>query len=85
MMPLDVCRKLNLGDTKSTDISLQLVDKIVKPAFGVLEDVPIKVGHLYIPTNFVIIDIEKDFNVLIILGRPLLAFVRAVIYVKQGY
>lgn len=45
---------------------------------------PIRVGHLYIPNDFVRMDIEKDTHVPIILVRPFMATVGIFIYVKQG-
>lgn len=49
-----------------------------------LEDVPVKVGNLYIKTNFIIMDIEEDSEVPIIVGKPFLCTIGAIIDVKRG-
>ncbi|KAJ9183983.1 hypothetical protein P3X46_007774 [Hevea brasiliensis] len=73
LMPLSIYKKLNMGDLKPTHISLQLADRSIKYPEGILENVPLKVGKFYIPVDFVILDMEEDFNIPIILGRPFLA------------
>jgi len=50
---------------------------------GVLEDVPIKLGDLYVLVDFVILEIEEDTRTPIILGRPFLAITRCRIDVKN--
>ena len=51
---------------------------------GILENVPIKVGDLYVLVNSVILEIEEDTRIPIILGRPFLATARCRIDVKNG-
>ncbi|KAJ9170746.1 hypothetical protein P3X46_018829 [Hevea brasiliensis] len=82
LMPLSIYEKLNMGDLKSTHISLQLGDRSIKYPEGILENVPLKVGKFYIPVDFVILDMEEDSNIPIILGRPFLATAGALIDVK---
>lgn len=69
LMPLSVCKKLNLGEMKPISIYVQLTDKSIKYLIGILEDGPIRIGKLYIPTYFVNMEIEEDYHVPIILGR----------------
>lgn len=57
-MPLSVCKKLDMGEMKSTNISLQLADRLVKYIVGVLEYVPIRIREFYIHVNFIIMEIE---------------------------
>lgn len=57
LIPLIVYKMLGLCDMKPSNITLQLADMTVEHALGVLEDVPIKVRHLYIITYFLIMDI----------------------------
>lgn len=47
-----------------------------------LENIPVQVGKLFIPTGFIIMEIKKDYNIPIILGRPFLATAGAIIDVK---
>ncbi|XP_020258775.1 uncharacterized protein LOC109835201 [Asparagus officinalis] len=84
LMPMSICKKLGIGDLKPTTISLQLADRSVKYPVGILEDVPIQVGKFFIQIDFVILEIEEDSNIPIILGRPFLAIVGAIIDVKNG-
>ncbi|XP_050895659.1 uncharacterized protein LOC127102322 [Lathyrus oleraceus] len=58
LKPLAVCRRLNLGELQPTKMSLQLADKYVKYPIGILEYIPIRTGQLYIPTDFMVMDIK---------------------------
>ncbi|XP_058766119.1 uncharacterized protein LOC131639655 [Vicia villosa] len=84
LMPLSTCKKLNLGELRPTKMSLKLMDRSVKHLIGMLENVPVRVGQFYIPTDFVIMDIKEDWNIPITLGRPFLATSGAIIDVKKG-
>ena len=48
------------------------------------EDVPVQVGKFIIPYDFIILYMDDNFQVPIILGRPFLATVGAVIDVQMG-
>ncbi|XP_050915252.1 uncharacterized protein LOC127130251 [Lathyrus oleraceus] len=65
-------------------MSLQLVDQSVKYPIGILEDIPVRIGQLYIPTDFVVMDIREDEDIPILLGRTFLSIVGAIINVKRG-
>ena len=69
---------------RPTTISLQLANYSVKHPVGVLEDVPIKVGDLYVPIDFVILEMEEDMHTPITLRRPFLATAGCQIDVKNG-
>ena len=56
----------------------------MKYPVGILEDVLIKVGDLYVPVDFVILEMEEDTRTPIILGRPLLATAECRVNVKNG-
>jgi len=73
-----------MGELRPTRISIQLADCSVKFPVGMLENVPMRIGQLYIPTDFIIMDIKEDSNIPIILGRPFLATAGAIIDVKKG-
>nr|GEV30033.1 reverse transcriptase domain-containing protein [Tanacetum cinerariifolium] len=51
---------------------------------GVVENVFVKVGKFYFPADFVILDFVADPRVLLILGRPFLSTVHALIDVYEG-
>ncbi|XP_050893878.1 uncharacterized protein LOC127100667 [Lathyrus oleraceus] len=84
LMPLAVCRRLNLGELQPTKMSLQLADRCVKYPVRILEDIPVRIRQLYIPTDFVVMDIKKDDEIPILLGRPFLSTAGAIIDVKRG-
>jgi len=84
LMLLSLCEKLKLGELRSTTISLQLADHSVKYPVGISEDVPIKVGDLYVSVDFVTLEMEEDTRTPIILGRPFLATTGCRIDVKNG-
>ncbi|XP_058784357.1 uncharacterized protein LOC131659141 [Vicia villosa] len=84
LIPLSICKKLNMGDLRPTKMSVQLADRSVKYLVGVLQNVPVRIGQFYIPTYFIIMDIKEDVNTPIILGRPFLATAGAIIGVKKG-
>ena len=84
LMPHSICKRLQVGGLKPTIISIELVDCFVKCPIRVLEDVPLQVGKFFIPYDFVVIEMEEDAQVRIILGRPFLATVGAMIDIKNG-
>ena len=84
LMPLSLYERLGLGELKSTRMTLQLADRSLKYPAGIIEDVPVKVGEIYVPTDFVVMEIEEDNQVPILLGRPFLATAGAIIDVKHG-
>jgi len=56
----------------------------VKYPVGIFENVPIKVGDLYVPVDFVILEMEEDTPTPIILWRPFLATTGCYIDLKNG-
>ena len=90
-MSLSISRRLGLGEAHPTTITLQLADKLLKHPRGrergrgvVIEDVLVKVNKFIFPVDSIILDIEKDKEIPIILGRPFLATGRAMIDVQRG-
>ena len=83
-MPLSMAQKLNVGGMKPTRMSIQLADRSVRLPLGVLEDVPIQVGRVFVPCDFVVMEMEEDSKVPLILGIPFLKTAGAVIDVKDG-
>jgi len=75
---------LDLGEMRPTTISLQLANHSVKYPVGILVDVPIKIGDLYVPIDFIILQMEEDMHTHIILGRPFLASTECHTDVKNG-
>ena len=83
-MQLSVMEKLGIFEVQAVRISLEMEDKSIKQAYGLVEDVLVKVKGLYIPADFIILDTRKEKNECIILGRPFLATAGAVIDVDRG-
>ncbi|RYR19924.1 hypothetical protein Ahy_B03g064876 [Arachis hypogaea] len=84
LMPLSLTKKLQINELMPTDIVIKLADKTQKQAVGVVENVLVKVGKYFLPTDFVILEIEESHLHPIILGRPFLATARALIDVERG-
>ncbi|XP_021737694.1 uncharacterized protein LOC110704206 [Chenopodium quinoa] len=71
LIPLSIVQKLNI-EMIPTRKTIQLADRSVKLPCGELEDVPIKVAHIYVPCDFVVMDMEEDVDTPLILGREAL-------------
>ncbi|GKG39999.1 reverse transcriptase domain-containing protein [Tanacetum coccineum] len=78
-MPLFVWEKLNLPDLTNTRMILKLADRAISTPTGIAEDVFMKVGTFLFPADFVFVDYIADPGVPLILGRPFLRMVRALI------
>lgn len=83
-MPLSVIEMLEIFKVQATKISLEMADKSLKKAYGLVEDVLVKVEDFYIPADFIILDTREDEDESIILGRPFLATANAMINVARG-
>ncbi|XP_050207484.1 uncharacterized protein LOC126656903 [Mercurialis annua] len=84
LMPLSLVRKLGITEMKPTTVSLQLADRSVKRPLGIVEDLLVKVGKIYLPADFLVLDMNDDVDLSIILGRPFLATGRVLIDVQSG-
>lgn len=62
---------------------LLMADRYIKTPIGVLYDVLVKVNQFILPAEFVILDCEIYHEVLIILGKTLLATEKALGYIKN--
>jgi hypothetical protein len=83
VMPRDVFEKLSLP-LEPTDMCLELGDNSIRYPLGITEDVPVKVGHHFIPVDFVVLEIGEREKPPLILGRPFLKTVGAIIDVGKG-
>ena len=84
LMPMSIFKKLNLGETHPTIVTLQMVDRSLTHPCGIIKDVLVKVDKYIFSVDFIILDMEEDKEVPIILGRPFLATGRALIDVQKG-
>nr|GEU38744.1 reverse transcriptase domain-containing protein [Tanacetum cinerariifolium] len=79
LMPLSILKMLSLPKLTPTQMTLELTDRSITLPKGVTEDVFVKVGKFYFPTNFLVVDFEADPLVPLILGRSFLRIGRALI------
>ncbi|XP_021760574.1 uncharacterized protein LOC110725399 [Chenopodium quinoa] len=84
LMPHSMAKRLNLGEISPTKMSIQLADRSVKVPLGVLKDIPIQVGKVLVPCDFVIMEMDEDFKIPLILGRPFLKTAGVNIDMKKG-
>nr|XP_027096105.1 uncharacterized protein LOC113716003 [Coffea arabica] len=61
--------KLKFANLVPTQVILQLADHSVHYPMGIVEDLLVKVGQLYFPIDFIVLDIEEDISIPIILAR----------------
>ncbi|CAN6716139.1 unnamed protein product [Malus baccata var. baccata] len=72
------------GELKPTSSIIQLADRSMTYPRGVIENVIVKVDNLYLPANFMVLDMDEDLTTPIILGRPFLATAWTLIDVEAG-
>ncbi|GJY40559.1 reverse transcriptase domain-containing protein [Tanacetum coccineum] len=83
LMPYSLYAKLSLETLKPTKMSVRLADRSFQYPVGIAENMLVEVGKFTFPADFVILEMEEDNKVPLILGRPFLHTVDAVIRVKQ--
>jgi hypothetical protein len=83
VMPRDVFEKLHLS-LEPTGMCLELGDNSIRYPLGIAEDVLVKVGHHFIPVNFVVLEMGEREKTPLILGRPFHNTMGATIEVGQG-
>jgi hypothetical protein len=54
-MPRDMFEKLHLP-LEPTGMCLELGDNSIRYPLGIAEDVPVKVGHYFIPVDFMVLE-----------------------------
>jgi len=68
---------------KPTYIQLQMADQTFRKVEGIVTDVLIKIDNHFVHTDFQVIDMgEDEYDPPIILGRPFLSTVKAIIYIE---
>ncbi|XP_028223066.1 uncharacterized protein LOC114404169 [Glycine soja] len=79
LMPLSMCRRIGELEIMPTRMTLQLADISITRPYGVIEDVLVRVKHLIVPADFVVMDIEEDLDIPMILGRPFMSTTSCVV------
>nr|KYP36322.1 hypothetical protein KK1_042568 [Cajanus cajan] len=83
-MPLSMLDRVGQVEVKPTCMTLQLADRSIKYPYGAIENMLVKVDKVIFPVDLVIMDIEEDYVIPIIFGRPLMKTARAIIDVGNG-
>ncbi|CAA7044127.1 unnamed protein product [Microthlaspi erraticum] len=84
LIPLSVAKKLGYHKYQACGISLVLADRSIRLPTGMLEDLPLRIGNVEIPTDFIVLEMDEEPTDPLILGRPFLATARAMIDVCEG-
>jgi len=87
LLPYSVFQSLNLGELKSTSVTLLLADRFVKVPRGIVEDVLGQVDKFIYPMDFIVLDtqpVEACNSFPVILGRQFLATSNALINCRNG-
>src|SRR3954466_7873507 len=84
LMPTRMYDMLELKPFDPCSFGVRLVDSSVKKTLGKIDDILIIVNDNYVPVDFTIMDIECEPSCPIILGRPFLRTVGAIIDMKEG-
>ncbi|KAK5836016.1 hypothetical protein PVK06_011753 [Gossypium arboreum] len=84
IMPYKMFKQLGLEKPKQNRMSIQLTNKTIRFPWGIIEDVLVKIDKFIFPVDFIVLDIEEDSNTPLILGRPFLSTVKAIIDVGTG-
>ncbi|XP_061363682.1 uncharacterized protein LOC133307223 [Gastrolobium bilobum] len=83
-MPLSMMKNLGITEMKPTRTIVQLADRSSKQAYGIIEDILVKVDKFIIHVDFIILDIEEDATIPMNFGRPFLATSGVLIDVLKG-
>ncbi|GJX78242.1 hypothetical protein Tco_0325053 [Tanacetum coccineum] len=83
IMPYSLFKRLGLGSLKPIKMTIEMADRSMQSPKGIKENVLVKISNFIFPVDFIVLDIMEDENVLIILGRPMLATAQAKIDVYE--
>ena len=83
-IPKTLCDLLDFRDLDDCSLNLHLADSTIKKPMGRINDVLIVANRNYVPVDFIILDIDCNPSSPIILGRPFLRTVGAIIDMKEG-
>ncbi|KAK1666514.1 hypothetical protein QYE76_054673 [Lolium multiflorum] len=84
VMPKKLYDMLDLPPLKNCYLDVNLADNSIKKPLGRIDNVRITVNNNLVPVDFVVLDIECNASCPIILGRPFLRTVGAIIDMKEG-
>ena len=83
-IPRTLCDVLGFREFDDFSLNLHLADSTIKKPMGRINDVIIVANRNYVPIDFIVLDIYCNSSCLIILGRPFLRTIGALIDMKEG-
>ena len=83
-IPKTLCDILGFHDLDDCSLNLHLADSTIKKPMGRINDVLIVANRNYVPVDFIVLDIDCNPSCPIILGRPFLRTIGAIIDMKEG-
>ena len=83
-IPKTLCDLLGFHELDDCSLNLHLVNSIIKKPMGRINDVIIVSNRNYVPADFIVLDIDCNPSCPIILGRPFLRTIGAIIDMKEG-
>ena len=83
-IPKTLCDVLGFHEFDDCSLNLHLADSTIKKPMGRINDVLIVVNRNYVPIDFIVLPIDCNPSCPIILGRPFLRTIGAIIDMKEG-
>ncbi|KAK1617142.1 hypothetical protein QYE76_022659 [Lolium multiflorum] len=84
VMPKKIYDMLDLPPLKNCYLDVNLADNVKNKPLGRIDNVHITVNNNLVPVDFVVLDIECNASCPIVLGRPFLRTVGAIIDMREG-
>src|SRR4051812_7914138 len=84
IMPRKIYEILDLPPLEDCYLDVPLNDNAKNKLMGSINDVLIMVNNAYVPIDFYVLDVEYNASCPVILGRPFLRTVGAIINMKEG-
>jgi len=54
LLPLSLFKRMGISELKPIEVTLKLADRTNIHPVGFIEDIPVEVGGIYIPTPFIV-------------------------------
>ena len=83
-IPKTLCDALGYHDLEDWSLNLHIADSTINKPMGRINDVIIVANRNYVPVDFIVLDIDCNPTCPIILGRPFLRTIGAIIDMKDG-
>ena len=83
-IPKTLCDLLDFRDFNDCSLNLHLADSTIKKPMGRINHVLIVANSNYVRLDFIVLDKDCNTSCPIILGRPFLRMIDAIIDMKEG-